>query len=213
LLSAEFYAYQAIIRLIIFHMHPLPNLSRFFSKFPVLDLGNIKLRDLMLSDSTRYHEIMSDPEVVKYFSDEDIPNSVEEAVNEVKFWSGLFYRKQSVFWAIVDAKDNNLIGTIGYNSWNIYNRRAEISYDLCQQYWRQGLMTKALSNTISFGFKEMGLMRIEARTMIDNKPSQAILEKLGFKLEGVMRNYRIIRGEPINVVLYTLIPDDAQLLA
>ncbi len=194
-------------------MHPLPNLSRFFSKFPVLDLGNIKLRDLMLSDSTRYHEIMSDPEVVKYFSDEDIPNSVEEAVNEVKFWSGLFYRKQSVFWAIVDAKDNNLIGTIGYNSWNIYNRRAEISYDLCQQYWRQGLMTKALSNTISFGFKEMGLMRIEARTMIDNKPSQAILEKLGFKLEGVMRNYRIIRGEPINVVLYTLIPDDAQLLA
>lgn len=194
-------------------MHPLPNLSSFFSRFPTRELGEIKLRDLMLTDAERYFEIMSNPEVVKYFSDEDVPTSVDEAVDEIKFWSGLFYRKQSVFWGIANSDNNQLIGTIGYNSWNVYNRRAEISYDLSQEYWRQGLMSKALTNALIFGFKEMGLMRIEGRTMIDNKPSQAILDKIGFKYEGLMRNYRIIRGEPVDVMLYTITPDDMPLLS
>lgn len=193
-------------------VHPLPNLHRFFSKFPTISLGNIKLRDLMLSDAERYFEIMSNPEVVKYFSDEDTPNSIEASIEEVKFWGGLFYRKQSVFWAIAHTDNDQMIGTIGYNSWNIHNRRAEISYDLSQEYWRQGLMTKALSNALVFGFKEMGLMRIEARTMMENSPSQAILTKVGFKFEGVLRNYRVIRGESVDVMLYTLTPDDVPLL-
>lgn len=151
---------------------------------------------------------MSDPEVVKYLSDEDIPTSVEAAEDEIKFWGGLFYRKQSVFWAIADTASDKFIGTVGYNSWNFHNRRAEISYDLMKEHWRKGIMTKALNNALIFGFKDMDLMRIEARTMLDNIPSQKILEKVGFKKEGVLRSYRVIRGKPTDVVLYSLIRSD-----
>jgi [ribosomal protein S5]-alanine N-acetyltransferase len=152
--------------------------------------------------------MMSDPEVVKYLSDEDIPTSVESAEQEIKFWGGLFYRKQSVFWAVADTASNKFIGTVGYNSWNIHNRRAEISYDLMRDHWRKGIMTKALNNALVFGFKNMDLMRIEARTMLENIPSQKILEKVGFKKEGILRNYRIIRGEPIDVLIYSLVRSD-----
>jgi [ribosomal protein S5]-alanine N-acetyltransferase len=184
------------------------NVYKFFSKFPNIDLGNIKLRDLMLSDKEEYYAMMSDPEVVKYLSDEDIPTSVESAEQEIKFWGGLFYRKQSVFWAVADTASNKFIGTVGYNSWNIHNRRAEISYDLMRDHWRKGIMTKALNNALVFGFKNMDLMRIEARTMLENIPSQKILEKVGFKKEGILRNYRIIRGEPIDVLIYSLVRSD-----
>lgn len=193
-------------------MHPLPNFSRFFSKFPTINLGDIILRDLSLSDADRYYEIMSDPEVVQYFSDEDIPNSVSDAINEIKFWGGLFYHKQSVFWGIASAHDNKLIGSIGYNSWNFHNRRAEISYDLSKEHWRKGIMTKALKNALAFGFKEMGLIRIEARTMIENKPSQAILDKIGFKYEGMLRSYRVIRNQPVDVMLYAITPSDMPII-
>jgi ribosomal-protein-alanine N-acetyltransferase len=184
------------------------NLYSFFSKFPVIELGEIRLRDLMLSDKEEYFTMMTDPEVVKYLSDEDVPNTIEAAVEEIKFWGGLFYRKQSVFWAIANSESDKFIGTVGYNSWNFYNRRAEISYDLMKDHWRKGIMTKALNNALIYGFKEMDLLRIEARTMLDNVPSQKILEKLGFKKEGVLRQYRVIRGEPTDVLLYSLIRSD-----
>ncbi len=184
------------------------NVYKFFSRFPVLDLGGIRLRDLMLSDKEEYFAMMSDPEVVQYLSDEDIPTSVEQAEQEIKFWGGLFYRKQSVFWAIADKANDKFIGTIGYNSWNIHNQRAEISYDLVREHWRKGIMTKALNNALIFGFKDMGLQRIEARTMLGNIPSQKILEKVGFKKEGVLRSYRIIREQPTDVLIYSLIRSD-----
>lgn len=184
------------------------NLQKFFSKFPVMELGDIKLRDLMLTDKEHYFTMMSDEEVVQYLSDEDIPKSVSEAESEIKFWGGLFYRKHSIFWAVADSKSDEFMGTIGYNSWNVYNRRAEISYDLMRNHWRKGIMSRALNNAIIFGFQNMGLVRIEARTMLANIPSQKILEKLGFKKEGVLRSYRVIRDKPTDIVLYSLIKSD-----
>lgn len=184
------------------------NLHQFYSKFPEIRLDDIVLRDLMLKDKELYFEMMRDEEVVQYLSDEDVPESIEETEKEIKFWGGLFYRKQSIFWAIADSKSDEFMGTIGYNSWNVYNGRAEISYDLMRKYWRKGIMSKALHNSIIFGFKKMQLQRIEARTMPGNIPSQKILEKLGFKKEGVLRNYRIIRGKPEDVVMYSLIRED-----
>jgi [ribosomal protein S5]-alanine N-acetyltransferase len=189
------------------------NLQRFFSRFPVIDLGNIRLRDLMLSDKEKYFEMMSDSEVVKFQSDEDIPTTIVDTESEIKFWGGLFYRKQSVFWAIADSETDKFIGTIGYNNWNFTNRRGEISYDLMSEYWRKGIMTKALTNGLSFGFKEMDLYRIEARTMTDNIPSRKILEKVGFKLEGIQRGYRIIRNVPVDIALYSIIRPDFSIIS
>ncbi len=185
-----------------------PNLQKFYSKFPIIELGDVKLRDLMLSDRQDYFDMMNDEEVAKFQSDEDVPSTLEEAENEIKFWGGLFYRRQSIFWAIADSKTDQFMGNIGFNSWNITNRRAEISYDLMKPYRRKGIMTKCLTNALIFGFKAMNLYRIEGRTMPGNEPSQKILEKVGFKKEGIQRGYRIIRAQPADIVLYGITRDD-----
>lgn len=184
------------------------NLQRFFSKFPIIKLDDLVLRDLMLSDKNEYFALMSDPDVTKYLSDEDIPTSVKSAEEEIKFWGGLFYRRQSIFWAIADANTDKLIGTIGFNNWNFQNRRAEISYDLIKAHWNKGIMTKVVSNIMLFAFKDMGIHRIEARTMVGNEVSQKLLNKVGFKLEGVQKGYRIIREEPADIALYGITRDN-----
>lgn len=184
------------------------NYQKFFSKFPKINLGDIVLRDLALTDSQGYHELMQDTNVTQYLSDEDIPKNYEESVNEIKFWSSLFYKKRSVFWGIALESTDKLIGTIGFSSWNFYNKRAEISYELKSDFWRKGIMTKALTNALIFGFKNMQLNRIEARTMEHNTPSQNLLNKVGFKEEGVQRCYRIIRQSPYDIKLYSIIKKD-----
>ena len=188
------------------------NYARFFTKFPELNLGKWRLRDITLSDAEGYYNILSHPEVSRYFSDEDIPTSIESAVSEIKFWGSLFYRKQSIFWAIEDLNTKKLIGTIGFNQWNIKNRRAEINYDLAYEYWGQGIMTNILGNVLSFSFNKMNINRIEARTMVDNVRSQKLLEKVNFQYEGCIREYRIVRGSPIDVLVYSTLRKDNPLI-
>lgn len=184
------------------------NYNEFFSNFPILELEAIKLRELMYKDQENYYKLMSDPEVNRYLSDEDVPESVEDAIYEIKYWSGLFYKKHSIFWALTDSATDNLIGTVGFNSWSFNNQRAEISYDLMHELWRKGIMTKALTAVLQFAFQQMDLNRIEARTMLNNTASQNLLCKLGFQKEGVLRNYRKIRGQFIDVVLFSLVRQD-----
>ncbi len=184
----------------------------FFRIFPELNVGGgIKLLDLKLQDDASYFEMMSDPEVTKYMSDEDLPKSVEDARNDVKFWGSLFYRKYGVYWKIAFEDSNELIGTVGLNMLSKYNKRAEISYDLKQKYWRQGIMKRVLSNVLLFAFQRMHLERIEARTMLENEPSRKLLEKMGFKLEGILRKYRLIRAVHEDITLYSLMRDELRI--
>jgi ribosomal-protein-alanine N-acetyltransferase len=188
------------------------NSQRFFSRFPILDLGDIKLRELMLSDAELYLKMMSDPEVTQYLSDEDVPRTLEETYHEIKFWGSLFHRRHSIFWALAEKETDKFIGTIGFNNWNINNRRAEISYDLSRDYWRKGVMTKALNNVLMFAFNNMNVHRVEARTMLGNEASKRLLEKVEFKHEGILRGYRVIKEEPVDVHLYAVLKTDVLLL-
>ncbi len=186
----------------------LQKLREFFRKFPEIELGNITLRDMRMSDQNAYYKYLNHPMVNQYLSDEDIPATEQEALECVKMWGSLFYKRQGIFWTIAETSTDKLIGSIGLSSWNFFNRRAEISYDIDHEYWGQGIATKALSNVLKIAFKDMMLYRIEARTMTGNAASQHILNKFGFKKEGALRGYRIIREVPEDIYMYALIQPD-----
>lgn len=191
----------------------ITKLRAFFKKFPTVHLGNIVLRDMRMNDNIEYFKYLNHPMVSQYLSDEDIPQNEQEALECVKSWGSLFYNKQGIFWTIADTATDKLIGSIGLSSWNFMNRRAEISYDLAHECWGNGIATKAISNVLQIAFRDMGLYRIEARTLPINKTSQHLLNKFYFKQEGILRGYRIIRGKPEDILMYSLIePDYPELL-
>jgi len=112
---------------------PKVNISSFFSHFPVLNLGDITLRAMKLEDAEDYFALMSDPRVNQYESDENVPTTLEEAMTEVRYYGGLFHRRQSVYWVIADSNTEKLIGIIGYNSWSVH-----IAGILAAWYWNKG---------------------------------------------------------------------------
>ena len=81
-----------------------------------------------------------------------------------------------------------LIGSMGFNAIQKKSRRAEIGYWLAEEYEGKGIMTDCVRALVSYGFKELKLHRIEIHCSTNNAKSEAIPRRLGFKLDGVLRD-------------------------
>lgn len=171
-------------------------------------MGELVLRELSTSDYKRYYEIYTDPRVAIRLSDEDIPKTERDAMLSVIYWRDLFRRSLSFFWGIALKETDSLIGTIGFFDYNAYNRKAEICYDLDPNYWRCGIMRRALIEVLNFGFGVVDLYRVSAKTLHDNQPSLNLLYDVGFQEEGIMRGYRFIRGEFPDIKALSLLPHE-----
>ena len=91
-----------------------------------------------------------------------------------------------------------LIGSIGFNKIDMINEKAEIGYWIDFDHESKGIMTKCVKAMINYGFNELNLNRIEIRCSILNKKSKNIPEKLGFILEGILRQDHKIKDPETN---------------
>ena len=74
------------------------------------------------------------------------------------------------------------------------NMSATVGYWTGVDYIRKGYMFEGLNLALDFCFETLRLRRIEAATMLNNEPSMALLEKLGFQAEGIAREMLCIDG-------------------
>lgn len=81
--------------------------------------------------------------------------------------------------------NGEVVGSVGFVK--IEGHKTELGYWLAEKYWGKGIMTKATKLLTAFGFNKIGLKRIYARVYSFNKASQRVLEKAGYKLEGILR--------------------------
>ena len=85
---------------------------------------------------------------------------------------------------------------------------AQVGYWIGPDFARQGLMTEALSAVVHHAFSILDLSRVEAACLPENVPSRALLERSGFKYEGVAQSYLHIGGRWRNHVLYANLRSD-----
>jgi ribosomal-protein-alanine N-acetyltransferase len=88
------------------------------------------------------------------------------------------------------------------------SQSAQVGYWIGQDYARQGLMTEALAAVVHHAFTVLDLSRIEAACLPENVASRALLERSGFKYEGVAQSYLQIGGRWRNHVLYANLRGD-----
>ncbi len=79
---------------------------------------------------------------------------------------------------------------------------ATIGYWIGQPFARQGYMRETIRAVVNHAFTEMDLSRIEAACLPENAASRGVLERSGFKYEGVAQSYLQINGRWRNHVLY-----------
>ena len=106
----------------------------------------------------------------------------------------LFLRRRS---------DGALLGAITLD--NIRRGPAQagtLGYWIGASHPRQGYMREAITGLVHYAFQSLDLSRIEAACLAENTASRGVLEKCGFKYEGVAQSYLQINGRWRNHVLY-----------
>ncbi|MCB5410133.1 GNAT family N-acetyltransferase [Pseudogemmobacter faecipullorum] len=110
---------------------------------------------------------------------------------------------------LIRREDQALIGAITLD--NIRRGPAQagtVGYWIGAPYARQGYMREALQALVNYAFQRMDLSRIEAACLPENSASRGVLEKSGFKYEGVAQAYLQINGRWRNHVLYSCLRAD-----
>jgi ribosomal-protein-alanine N-acetyltransferase len=95
----------------------------------------------------------------------------ERAVRNMTDCTPSYYR----FWAVAWAESDACIGLVNYHDGNIRSRR--------------GIATEALSAMIEHCFGTLGLHRLQAFIDPGNAASRGLVEKLGFRCEGLLREH------------------------
>ena len=105
--------------------------------------------------------------------------------------------------------DGVLVGAITLD--NIRRGPAQtgtLGYWIGAPFARQGFMGEAIGAVVAHAFDTMELSRIEAACLPENVASRGVLEKSGFKYEGVAQSYLQIHGRWRNHVLYSILRND-----
>ena len=98
-----------------------------------------------------------------------------------------------------------LIGLVGFNQFSWGPRSGEMGYWLDKEAQGAGLMTRSCSALLEHAFAELDLNRIEIRCAVDNARSRAIPERLGFRLEGQLRQAEWLYDRFVDHAVYGLL--------
>jgi len=108
-------------------------------------------------------------------------------------------------WFIVEKKDKSKIGHVFHTA---SGQGFEIGYRLIPSERNKGYGAEAVNLVVDFLFLSKNIVRIQAKANPRNIASQRVLEKAGFKREGVIRKDVFIRGKWQDGVLYSILREE-----
>ena len=129
--------------------------------------------------------------------------SVDDFHNYIKNCEMLYQQGREMSFAILS--DENVVGRIGLHYINAQNKSAAIGYWLTKEAEGKGIIVRSCKALITYGFRELGLHRIEIKAAVENVRSQAIPVKLNFVREGVLREAEMVNNKFLDLILYSML--------
>jgi RimJ/RimL family protein N-acetyltransferase len=164
--------------------------------------NNIKLRPINKSDSDKLAELCNNKKIWDNLRDFiPFPYTTEDAADYIGYC-----QNEDPQQSFAIEFNNQFAGIIGLIIQpDVYRLSAEIGYWIGEPFWGKGIATKAVKLITEYGFNTLGLVRIHTGVFDFNKPSQRVLEKAGFKLEGIFEKSVIKNNKICNEYRYALI--------
>ena len=175
-----------------------------------IETERLILRDFVPNDWHRVLEYQTDPLYLRYYEwtvEDRTPESVQEFV-------GWFLNNEKEvprirFQLAVTLKSNNqLIGNCGFRMDKANALEGDVGYELDPKYWNHGYATEAAHAMVDFGFTAFNVHRVWSWCIADNVGSAHVLEKLGMKLEGCLREKEFYKGKWWDTLMYGILADE-----
>lgn len=175
-----------------------------------IETARLVLRELREEDWRAVLAYQSDPRYLRYYAWE----SRSEA--EVKAFLAMLIAPQtavprSKFQLAIELKaDGRMIGNCGVRLSAPGSRVADIGYELSPDEWGKGYATEAARAVRDYGFDVLGAHRIWAECVADNVGSARVLEKLGMRLEGRLRDHAFYKDRWWDGLIYGMLEGDVR---
>ena len=169
-------------------------LAKLFSKMPELETERLKFRAIKKSDFNDIYEYSSNPQTSQYLLWSP-HNSLEYTKHFIDIILAKYKCGDYHDWAITLKENKKMIGTCGFTRIDEQNGTAEIGYVLNPAYWGMGIGTEAAKRVIRFAFEELNMNRVEARFLFGTEASLRVMNKIGMKFEGYIRESLLVKGK------------------
>ena len=173
-----------------------------------LETERLILRDFVKGDWQRVLEYQSDPLYLRYYEwTERTPQAVQEFVGW--FLDHQLQEPRIKYQLAVVLKSNNqLIGNCGIRMDKTDTLEANIGYELDPKHWNHGYATESAHAIVDFGFSNFDLHRVWSWCVADNLGSAHVLEKLGMRLEGRLRENEYYKGRWWDTLMYAILANE-----
>lgn len=145
----------------------------------VIDTPRLVIRQVTQDDFKELYAICSDPETMKFVGDGK-PLTAEQTQRWIDVTLNNYQVKGFGMYGVIEKKNGVFIGYGGLVFSTDVNDN-ELIYALDKAYWGQGLATEIAYHIVESGFNSLQLKVIYASIDPDNKASENILSKIGFK--------------------------------
>jgi [ribosomal protein S5]-alanine N-acetyltransferase len=115
---------------------------------------------------------------------------------------------RQLVWVLGLRSTEELIGAVGLRDIHAEHRHAELGLWIGVEHWGRGYGTEAVVATVRHAFETMDINRIHAHHMVRNPASGRVLEKAGFRREGLLRKLVCKWGTFEDVVILAILRMD-----
>jgi len=136
----------------------------------------------------------------------DKTTSIDYTLNFVQNSLQQFANNKSLTLGIWSGDE--YVGTLGTYNTNWVDRKVALGYWIASKYQGRGIMTDACRLLIDHVFDELKLNRLEIYCAPGNVKSCAIPKRLGFQLEGVLRDAQCLAGKYLDSNLFAMLARD-----
>lgn len=166
----------------------------------------VSLREFGPGDSAAWLRIASDERVTRFASWAPIttPEAAVAWLREAA-WAATQNPRRAYHLAVEENGSGELIGGAALDVLSHTHRQGEIGFYLRPDRWGQGLGAEVARLLLRLGFATLELHRIEATTDPENVASQRLLQRLGMRQEGHLRDRYLVGGKWRDRLLYAII--------
>ncbi len=147
----------------------------------------VEIRKVKRSDAKALRDLINDKEVLKQLYGYQYPCPLSRIKKDVE--DGIKDWKTKNAFSFTIIADGEIAGSIILECPNEDKKRYDLGFYIGRKFWNKGITTEATKQIVKFGFQKLNLYRIQADNDSDNPGSGRVLEKAGFKLEGVRKKF------------------------
>lgn len=171
-----------------------------------IDGEHVRLREFRASDLNDSLAIVGDDRVTRWLSFDSLTREQQNERLSAALARASQTPRTEYYLGITTHADDQLIGFARLGLGGV--KAAKLGYAVVADHWGHGYATDAARALVNYGFTTLDLHRITAAIGPDNAASIAVATRLGFILEGRLRDHVFTNGAWRDSLLYSALASD-----